>query len=89
MKKENWEEEFEKNGMVKALKDAQGFEPHQYKLIMRLFDDLVIPKLLQQERERIIKIVKNQKRDEYGGCYECGNEMYNQAIEDIIENLNQ
>ncbi len=53
------------------------------------FVDDAIEKALQQERERIIEIIKNQKRDEYGGCYECGNEMYNQAIEDIIENLNQ
>ena len=46
-------EEFEKNGMIIALKGAQDFSQDQYDLMLKLFKDIALP-LQKQEFKGVV-----------------------------------
>jgi hypothetical protein len=47
-------EEFETIGIVRVLKEAQGFNKAQYLLMIKLFEDFILSKALDEQRDGII-----------------------------------
>ena len=77
-----WEKEFEEIGMVKALKDAKGFEPFQYKLMMRLFSEF-----LAKTREEAYAKGQKEARAHY---YErVANQARRETIKETIERTDE
>lgn len=49
--------------------------------------DDVVAQVVESSYAEIEEVIEERKRPDWGGCYECGNESYNQALEELREAL--
>lgn len=81
-------EEFEKNGMVQALKKARDFHETQYNLLLKLFQDIA----LSQQREEFRKIIEGMKpkfEDKKVNINTVVKMKVTQALSDILKALDK